>query len=121
MTKLFKEMTVAEKFQTIATQVQDPEMVAFLNDKAEQQTKRNANRKKTETKAQKENKAIAQKIEQFFLNADKEISYTSKEISQILELDFTPQKMTAILKLVGNIEKVDKATNDKKKVGYKLA
>ena len=57
----------------------------------------------------------------FFEQANPEVAYTSKEVSAAIEgmAAFTPQKMTALLKKA-DVERVDKATNDAKKVGYKV-
>lgn len=46
MTKLFKEMTIAEKFMAIAKELENAEMVAFLQERAEKQTKANATPRK---------------------------------------------------------------------------
>lgn len=51
MTKLFKEMTIAEKFVAISMVVENAEMVAFLQERAEKQTKANATPRKASTQS----------------------------------------------------------------------
>lgn len=122
--------TVSEKFtmvvdflelvKTDENKDQVTEMVEFLDERKGLHEKRNTRKNKTETKTQKENKELAKKVADFFENvADNETAYTTAEIGTLLDLNFTPQKMTAIMKLVENVEKVAQATNDKKRVGYK--
>ena len=119
------KQTVAEKFarvaEVLATVGAQPELVDFINERKEQHEKRKG-KKRGLTKTQKENLAYIEKISSFFFEeADPEIAYTSAEVAQAVGdevADFTPQKMTALLKQVENVEKVAQATNDKKKVGY---
>lgn len=76
-------------------------------------------RRAGETKAAKANKAIAEEISNWFAEeADAEVAYAASEIAEIVEIEATPQKMTAIMKYVAGVEKVDKATNIKGRVGY---
>lgn len=122
-----KKQTVAEKFAKVAevltTVGAEKELVDFINERKEQHEKRTSNKKRGLTKTQKENVAHAEKINAFFFEqADPEVAYTSKEVAEAVGgeiADFTPQKMTALLKQVENAEKVAQATSDKKKVGYK--
>jgi rhodanese-related sulfurtransferase len=97
--------------------------IVFVNERKEQHEKRTTGKKRGLTKTQKENLVHAEKINAFFFEeADPEIAYTSAEVAEAVGgeiADFTPQKMTALLKQVENAEKVAQATSDKKKVGYK--
>lgn len=121
-----KKQTVAEKFAEVARVLvaagAQTELVEFINERKEQHEKRTTGKKRGLTKTQKENLAHVEKIEAFFFEqADPEIAYTSAEVAQAVGgeiADFTPQKMTALLKQVENAEKVAQATSDKKKVGY---
>ena len=120
-------MTVAEKFAKVAevltTVKAEAELIDFINERKEQHEKRTTNKKRGLTKTQKENLVHVEKINAFFFEeADPEVAYTSAEVAKAVGgeiADFTPQKMTALLKQVENAEKVAQATNDKKKVGYK--
>lgn len=122
-----QKQTVAEKFAEVARVLvaagAQTELVDFINERKEQHEKRTTGKKRGLTKTQKENLAHAEKINAFFFEqADPEIAYTSAEVAQAVGgeiADFTPQKMTALLKQVENAEKVAQATSDKKKVGYK--
>ena len=121
-----KKQTVAEKFAEVArvlsTVGAEQELVDFINERKEQHEKRTTGKKRGLTKTQKENLVHVEKINAFFFEqADPEIAYTSAEVAQAVGgeiADFTPQKMTALLKQVENVEKVAQATSDKKKVGY---
>lgn len=138
MTKTFAEMTIAEKFVTIADlldSVENAEMVEFLNSRAEQtvakNAKKSANRKPT--KAQVENLALVEKAVAFLqenaVNSDTEVKAFSA--NQIFEgaglFDLTSQKQTALMKKAieqGLAEKVDfQVTDDngRKKVAYTVA
>ena len=121
-----KKQTVAEKFakvaEVLATVGAEQELVEFINERKEQHEKRTTGKKRGLTKTQKENLVHVEKINAFFFEqADPEIAYTSAEVAQAVGgeiADFTPQKMTALLKQIENAEKVAQATSDKKKVGY---
>lgn len=123
----FEKLVVAEKFAEVArilSNVKAPqEVIDFVVEKGEQAQKRNANRKPSQSKTNKEKIADMQKIQEwFFEEADPETFYTSQEVNEALQFDYTPQKMTPRLKgLVeqGILEK-GIATSDKKKVGYKI-
>lgn len=122
-----QKQTVAEKFAEVARVLvasgAQTELVDFINERKEQHEKRTTGKKRGLTKTQKENLAHVEKINAFFFEqADPEIAYTSTEVAQAVGgeiADFTPQKMTALLKQAENVEKVAQATSDKKKVGYK--
>lgn len=60
MTKLFKEMTIAEKFMAIAKELENAEMVAFLHERAEKQTKANATPRKASAQSVGLQSAIAE-------------------------------------------------------------
>lgn len=121
-----KKQTVAEKFAEVARVLvaagAQTELVDFINERKEQHEKRTTGKKRGLTKTQKENLVHVEKINAFFFEqADPEIAYTSAEVAQAVGgeiADFTPQKLTALLKQVENAEKVAQATSDKKKVGY---
>lgn len=127
MTTTNEKMTVAQKFEEVARVLvaagAQAELVDFINERKAMHEKRTSNKKRGLTKTQKENLVYIEKISNFFFEeADPEVAYTSAEVAQAVGdevANFTPQKMTALLKQVENVEKVDQATNDKKKVGYK--
>ena len=122
-----EKMTVAEKFaevvRVLAAAGAQTELVDFINERKAMHEKRTASKKRGLTKTQKENLVHIKNISAFFFEqADPEVAYTSAEVAQAIGgeiADFTPQKMTALLKQVENVEKVEQATSDKKKVGYK--
>lgn len=122
-----QKQTVAEKFAEVARVLAatgaQTELIDFINERKEQHEKRTKGKKRGLTKTQKENLVYIEKISSFFFEeADPEIAYTSAEVAQAVGdevANFTPQKMTALLKQVENVEKVEQATSDKKKVGYK--
>lgn len=122
-----QKQTVAEKFAEVARVLvaagASSELVDFINERKAMHEKRTSNKKRGLTKVQKENLIYIEKISSFFFEeADPEVAYTSAEVAQAVGdemADFTPQKMTALLKQVENVEKVAQATSDKKKVGYK--
>ena len=122
-----KKQTVAEKFEAVVkvltTVGAEQELVDFINERKAMHEKRTSNKKRGLTKTQKENLVHIENISTFFFEqADPEVAYTSAEVAQAVGgeiADFTPQKMTALLKQVENVEKVAQATSDKKKVGYK--
>lgn len=127
MTTTNEKMTVAQKFEEVARVLvaagAQAELVDFINERKAMHEKRTSNKKRGLTKVQKENLVYIEKISSFFFEeADPEVAYTSAEVAQAVGdemADFTPQKMTALLKQVENVEKVTQATSDKKKVGYK--
>ena len=123
-----EKMTVAQKFETVAKVLvvagAPTELVDFINERKTMHEKRTSNKKRSLTKTQKENLVHIENISAFFFEqADPEVAYTSAEVAQAVGgeiADFTPQKMTALLKQVENVEKVAQATSDKKKVGYRV-
>ena len=123
----FGKMVVAEKFAEVArilSNVKAPqEVIDFVVEKGEQAQKRNANRKPSQSKTNKEKLAEMQKMQEwFFEEADPETFYTRQEVNEALEFVYNPQKMTPRVKgLVeqGGLEK-GIATSDKKKGGYKI-
>lgn len=127
MTNQSQKQTVTEKFEAAAKLLAAAgapiELVDFINERKEMHEKRTINKKRGLTKTQKENLVHIEKINAFFFEqADPEVAYTSAEIAQAVGgeiADFTPQKMTALLKQA-DVEKVAQATSDKKKVGYKV-
>ena len=123
-----KKQTIVEKFEEVVRELvaagAPSELVDFINERKAMHEKRASNKKRVLTKTQKENLVHVEKINAFFFEqADPEVAYTSAEVAQSVGgevADFTPQKMTALLKQVENIEKVAQATSDKKKVGYRI-
>lgn len=124
-----KKVTKAERFAQILEVLKannenggQVELVDFVEHEIELVNKRNSKKAGSLTKAQKENLVLIEKIDEWFLeSANPETAYTSAEVSeQVEELKgFTPQKLTALLKKAENAERVEQATSDKKKVGYK--
>lgn len=81
--------------------------------------------KKGVSKTAKEKNENAEKALAWFLEeSDPEVFYSGAEVAQAVDgfEDFTPQKMTPILKLLAERDDLEKgqATSDKKKVGYKV-
>lgn len=120
-----EKMTVSEKFEQVLGILKvakaSDEIVEFIEERKAMHEKRATKSKGKLSKVQKENVGLVEQINAFFFEqADPEVAYTSKEVSLAIEgmADFTPQKMTALLKKA-EVERVDKATNDPKKVGYK--
>ena len=119
-------MTVSEKFEQVLGILKvakaSDEVVEFIEERKAMHEKRATKSKGKLSKVQKENLELVEQINAFFFEqANPEVAYTSKEVSLAIEgmADFTPQKMTALLKKA-DVERVDKATNDAKKVGYKV-
>lgn len=121
-----EKMTVSEKFEQVLGILKvakaSDEVVEFIEERKAMHEKRATKSKGKLSKVQKENLELVAQINAFFFEqANPEVAYTSKEVSLAIEgmADFTPQKMTALLKKA-DVERVDKATNDAKKVGYKV-
>ena len=121
-----EKMTVSEKFEQVLEILEvakaSDEIVEFIEERKAMHEKRATNSKGKLSKVQKENLKLVEQINAFFFEqANPEVAYTSKEVSLAIEgmADFTPQKMTTLLKKA-DVERVDKATNDPKKVGYKV-
>lgn len=121
-----EKMTVSEKFEQVLGILKvakaSDEIVEFIEERKAMHEKRATKSKGKLSKVQKENVELVEQINAFFFEqANPEVAYTSKEVSLAIEgmADFTPQKMTALLKKA-DVERVDKATNDAKKVGYKV-
>ena len=120
-----EKMTVSEKFEQVLGILKVAEAsdeIEFIEERKAMHEKRAAKSKGKLSKVQKENVELVEQINAFFFEqANPEVAYTSKEVSLAIEgmAGFTPQKMTALLKKA-DVERVDKATNDPKKVGYKV-
>lgn len=121
-----EKLTVGEKFEQVLAILKvakaSDEVVEFIEERKAMHEKRATKSKGKLSKVQKENLELVEQINAFFFEqANPEVAYTSKEVSLAIEgmADFTPQKMTALLKKA-EVERVDKATNDAKKVGYKV-
>lgn len=125
-----KKMTKAEMFLEAAMLLGDmnetgdlSEIIEMLEMEATRVDKRNASRRTTETKAQKENRHIAALVLDFFFSeADAEIAYNAAEIVEAVGLEgISTQKMTAVMKILdGDVEKVAKSTSNKARVGYQV-
>lgn len=81
--------------------------------------------KKGVSKTAKEKNENAEKALAWFLEeSDPEVFYSGAEVAKVVDgfEDFTPQKMTPILKLLAERDDLEKgqATSDNKKVGYKV-
>ena len=145
-TSVFEKMTKAEKFEFIADifsskkqeigieEQQLVEMVAFLQKEQGLVEKKNAKRSAKKSETQLENDAIRQQVLEFFETKEENDTFVAEQIfAEIGKQDFTPQKMTAILKpLVDNetlekvpnvqvIQKVGDKEKKTRKMGYKLA
>lgn len=131
MTNTNKEMTKVEALEMAIKELTGNKKNEALVDKLEKmknQEEKLASKKrkpsKTSLEVEKDMTLIIDTLNQL---GDKETAYTGLEIAELVGShfeDYTPQKLTSRLtRLVkdGKLEKVAKATNDKKKVGYKLA
>lgn len=132
--KNFSEATKAEKFAVIEALVLETlgeekgaEIADFLAVEAERIEKRNSKRSKVESKTAKQKNEDIALIENFYgtlENEQKEVYYSGAELIELIGFeDYTSQRMTSRLTQMvkdGSLIK-DKATSDKKKVGYKLA
>ena len=124
MTKLFKDMVKVEKFEMVVEllkQANAPEQVVeFINnerDMTQRKNERKKNGKRKPTKTQLENIEFAKQVTEMF-EAEKDLLLNNQEIGERLGIEnATPQKITAIMKLVENVEKTEKD----KKVAYKKA
>lgn len=118
------QKTVSKKFaeviETLKIAGASQEQIEFIEQKKAQHEKSLNRNSSKPSKAAKENKPLIAKIDEwFFAEADPDIAYTSQEIQEAVGFEnLTPQKMTALLRKAENAGRVDKATNDKKKVGY---
>lgn len=93
------------------------EAMKLQEEKTREKAKERA--KKAESKAAKANKQEAVAVVKFFdEEADPEVAYDTQEIQDAVGFEYTPQRMKAILEFVENAERVDKATKNKKRVGY---
>ena len=124
MTKLFKDMVKVEKFEMVVEllkQANAPEQVVeFIKnerDMTQRKNERKKNGKRKPTKTQLENIELAKQVTEMF-EAEKDLLLNNQEIGERLGIEnATPQKITAIMKLVENVEKTEKD----KKVAYKKA
>lgn len=132
MVKGFDEMKKSEKFDVIQALVVDVlgndnsiEIADFLQAESERIEKRNSTRNTKPSKKAVAKNEDMETIEQAFATIETDDFYSAKEIQELITefADYSSQKMTsrlsALVKL-GVLEK-DKATSDKKKVGYRLA
>jgi hypothetical protein len=133
-TKTFTELTIAEKFSSIAETVTNSEMAEFLQERANATVAKNAKKAENRkpTKVQLENLVLIDKavewLEENAINSETEVKAFSA--NQIFEgsqqFGFTAQKQSALLKKAieqGRVEKVDfQVTDDngRKKVAYTI-
>lgn len=130
-----KQITKVQALQEVQEILAKEEVKSFvsleLSDKIEtmlnQEIKvvENKKGKKGISKTAKEKVENVEKAEAwFFEKADPEVFYSGAEIAQTVEgfEDFTPQKMTPIVKTLVENGVLEKgiATSDKKKAGYKI-
>lgn len=134
------KMTKLEKFELLQSLIatdriskigktQLKEVNSFLQNEVELLSKKSDKRKtdKKPTKLQLENLKVADLIAETLvkLKDDKNADYfySGAEIGNLLEEDFTPQKVTSLMKILVDKEVVNKGVSneDKKRVGYKLA
>lgn len=118
-----EKQTKADMYRNAAKllEVNAPEYAGMLLEDAQRIEARNASRRNVDTKVQKENKHIAALVIEFFHNdAEDGIAYDSGEIANAVGIEVSPQKMSAIMRLVGDeVDKVGQATNNKDHIGYK--
>lgn len=113
----FEKMVKAEKFQFIATLVQDVEVIEFLNKEAEMVIKKNAKKSENRSlsKTQKENLELVAEIADFLLGKDE--LFTAQEVMEgIGKEEFSAQKATALMKkaVESNVAKKSDKKKDKK-------
>ena len=113
----------AEMFREAATMLAGaPRYQELLLAEAERVDKMNEKRRQSETKTQKENRMIASQVSEWFANqADPEVAYDGGEVQAAVGLELSPQKFAAIMRLVENAVKTDKADSNKDHVGYQKA
>lgn len=120
--------TKVEFFREAAAILQEQnqlEHAEFLKSQADQieasYAKRKDAAKDKVSRVAQENQEYAKQVVDFFNGAaEVEVAYTLGEIADATGLgDLTPQKVSAIMKYVDNAEKVDKASSNKKKIGFK--
>lgn len=118
--------TKLEKMKVIldflATQEAETVLVDTIAHEIALLEKRQATKKKSQTKTGKEREENAQKIQAFFdgieKDSEEDIAYSNIELGNVLEIEnVSSQKITPILQLVTGIEK----TTKDKKVAYKKA
>lgn len=95
------KVTKAQMFALIAEKVADnQEMVDFLNKEIELVNKRNARKSSKPSKKDVENEAIKASIKEILANAESGMTVT--EITKALDGDFSTQKISALLRLMGD-------------------
>ncbi|MER2227335.1 MAG: hypothetical protein ABS916_09895 [Carnobacterium sp.] len=113
----------AEMFREAAAMLTEaPRYQELLLAEAERVDKMNEKRRQSETKTQKENRVVAAQVTEWFANqADPEVAYDGGEVQAAVGLELSPQKFAAIMRLVENAVKTDKADSNKDHVGYQKA
>lgn len=95
------KVTKAQMFALIAEKVADnQEMVDFLNKEIELVNKRNARKSSKPSKKDVENEAIKASIKEVLANAEGGMTVT--EITKALDGEFSTQKISALLRLMGD-------------------
>lgn len=111
-------MTKVQMFNAIAEIPAVTEMegaVDFLHKEAELVSKHNSRKSSTPTKTQKENEAVKEKILEAMANSEN--AMTATEVGKVLGL--TPQKVSALMRQLIEVGKVEK-TKDKKVTYFSL-
>ena len=112
-----KKMTIVEQYGAIIAKVKGvltPEEIAFLEERAEMHSKKNANRKPT--KAQAENEEIKAKI---LATMEKGVKYTVTDIQKAVGLE-SNQKASALVRQLKESDLVVR-TEEKGKAYFSLA
>lgn len=110
----------AEMFRAAAELLDNaPRYKELLITEAERIEKSYERARNTQSKAHIENVKVAEQVAKWFEeDAEKGYAYDGQSIQEALGLDVTPQKFAAIIKLVEEVEKVEKADSNKNRVGY---
>lgn len=110
----------AEMFRAAAELLDNaPRYKELLITEAERIEKSYERARNTQSKAHIENVKVAEQVAKWFEeDAEKGYAYDGQSIQEALGLDVTPQKFAAIIKLVEEVEKVEKSDSNKNRVGY---
>lgn len=129
--KNFTDVKKAEKFDIIQAIILEAlgaekgiDIVDFLQAESDRLNKANSKKKGAKSKTTVQKEQDMAEILEWFKTVDPETAYNGAEIVEALGKDWSPQKTTARLSAMaknGTLERVEKSTNDSKKVGYKLA
>lgn len=129
--KNFTEVKKAEKFDIIQAVILEAlgleksvDIVDFLQAESDRLNKANSKKKGVKSKTTVQKEEDMTELLEWFKTVNPEVAYNGAEIVEALGKDWTPQKTTSRLSAMaknGTLERVEKSTNDTKKVGYKLA